>query len=362
VGVKRFSGVKAVSGKGEVSAVFSTLNVVDKDRDVTVPGAFTDGAEVVISSYAHGSWGGSLPVGKGTIREVGDEAVFEGRFFLDTTAGADTFEVVKQLGARQEWSYGYDILDAEPGVFDGQDVQYLKRLKVHEVSPVLVGAGVNTRTLGVKSGKDGAMPPQLVTYAAAIRPHDARVSTARWDVKAVTAGLREGMSIDELRSVHAYVDVKGDPSALASYGFLHHHGVGGEANLRACLAGVAEVNSARSAHLSQPERKAVYDHLAAHLDDGDRESPDFKDAPGGALKFHEEAADVLSRVEGLISRTSEVMALRRSKGKAISASTVDVLEWVHDDMRRLRTLLDSPQEDADREFARFVRSLRTEGE
>jgi hypothetical protein len=90
--------------------------------------------------------------------------------------------------------------------------------------------------------------------------------------------------------------------------------------------------------------------------------PELKSQPGGLLKFHEEAADVLARVEGLIARTSEVMALRREKGKAISASTVDILNWVHDDMRALRALLDSPQDDADREFARYVASQLRTGE
>jgi hypothetical protein len=348
--------IKSV-GKGTFSAVFATFNVIDKDGDVTEPTAFTAGAEVLVSSYQHTSWQGALPVGKGTIRLTDNEAIVDGSFFLDTTAGRDTFQVVKQLGAQQEWSYGFDILDAEPATVDGIDVRLLKRMTVHEVSPVLIGAGVNTRTLDVKSRKGGTMPPEATTYAAAIRPHETRVTAKRWDPRTVTGAK----SIDDLRAVHAYVKATGDPGDPASYGFLHHEQVGGEANLRACLAGIAQINGSKASGLSPAERRAVYDHLAAHLDDGDRDVPEFKSAPGGELKFHEEAADVLHRVEALIARTSEVMALRRSKGKAISPATVDVLEWVHDDMRQLRSLLDSPQEDADREYARFVRSLHETG-
>ena len=36
---------------------------------------------------------------------------------------------------------------------DGRSVQFLERLKVHEVSPVILGAGIATRTLATK-GKD----------------------------------------------------------------------------------------------------------------------------------------------------------------------------------------------------------------
>lgn len=137
--------------RGEVTAVFSTLNTKDSDGDVTLPGAFEPGAEVVISAYGHQSWSGVLPVGKGTIRETKAEAVLDGRFFLDTTAGRDTFTVVKELGEHGQWSYGYDPVKFSFGEHDGERVRFLEQLKVHEVSPVLLGAGVNTRTLSAKS-------------------------------------------------------------------------------------------------------------------------------------------------------------------------------------------------------------------
>lgn len=140
--------------KGEVEAVFATLNVKDHDDDVTKPGAFENGAEVVISAYNHKSWEGALPVGKGVIQEVGNEVVMKGRFFLNTTAGRDTFEVVKELGSRQEWSYGFNVLESEPGEHEGKSVRVLKRMAVHEVSPVLRGAGVGTTTRYAKSLKD----------------------------------------------------------------------------------------------------------------------------------------------------------------------------------------------------------------
>ncbi len=146
--------------KGEVEAVFSTLNVVDKDKDVTLPGAFGD-QTVRISAYNHQSWQGALPVGKGTISETPTNAVMKGQFFMDTQAGKDTFTVVKNLGELMEWSYGYDIMERSEGVWppddaNGQPVQFLKKLKVHEVSPVILGAGVDTRTLSAKGHKADA--------------------------------------------------------------------------------------------------------------------------------------------------------------------------------------------------------------
>ena len=136
--------------EGKVSAVFATFGVKDSDGDVTIPGAFVENAPVRISAFNHQSWEKALPVGKGIIRTTDQEAILEGQFFLQTTAGRETFEVVKELGSLGEWSYGFDILESEPGTHDGEPVQFLKALDVHEVSPVILGAGVNTRTLVAK--------------------------------------------------------------------------------------------------------------------------------------------------------------------------------------------------------------------
>ena len=88
---KTFSQVTVKdAAQGLVEAVFARFDVIDKDGDITVKGAFTDGASCVISAYGHKSWEGALPVGKGTIHEVGDTAVFSGQFFLNTSHGRDT--------------------------------------------------------------------------------------------------------------------------------------------------------------------------------------------------------------------------------------------------------------------------------
>lgn len=137
--------------RGEVRAVFSRFGVEDKDGDVTLPGAFEAGAEVPISAYGHKSWEGALPVGKAVIRADDQSAWVDARFFLTTMAGRETFETVKLLGALGQWSYGYEVIDSEVGEFNGKRARFLKRVRVNEVSPVLVGAGVDTRTIDAKS-------------------------------------------------------------------------------------------------------------------------------------------------------------------------------------------------------------------
>jgi hypothetical protein len=76
------------------------------------------------------------------------------------------------------------------------------------------------------------------------------------------------------------------------------------------------------------------------------------------MKFTDEAAAVMAGVSALLDRASDVMALRAAKGKSLASASIDLLEWLYDDLRRLRTVLDSPQDDAAREYVRYVHSLQ----
>src|SRR5688572_21041982 len=97
--------LKADGPEGSVTAVISTFNVIDKDGDVVLPGAFPDGIAVPLCSWGH-KWE-ELPVGRGVLSQDTERALFTGQFFLDTTPGLDTYRTVKNLGDLQEYSYGF---------------------------------------------------------------------------------------------------------------------------------------------------------------------------------------------------------------------------------------------------------------
>jgi len=331
--------------KGEVTAIFSTFDVVDSDGDVTRAGAFTDGAEVPISAYGHMSWQGMLPVGKATIRQTATQAILEGQFFMDTQAGRDTFTVVKELGSLGQWSYGFDIVKQSFGEFEGRQVRFLEEVRVHEVSPVLVGAGVGVRTLAAKSA---GRPDVRPVRKAAIPPHETEVVARAWDGPGTVAAIPDDARPSELRTVFAWVDSDGDPEAKSSYRFPHHHGVNGPANVRACLAGIAVLNGARGgAGIPEADREGVYRHLAAHLRDADREPPELRAQPGGSMKFAEEGHHVLAVVSAFVDRAKEVVALRRAKGRGLAPSSAELMSWVADEVKRLESLLSTPLGDED---------------
>lgn len=376
---------------GEVEAVFATLNSVDSDGDVTLPGAFQEGAPVKISAYGHLSWQGMLPVGKGTIHTVGNEAILKGQFFMNTQGGRDTFEVVKQLGDQQEWSYGYDPAEFSHGEMDGKSVRFLKKQTVFEVSPTLRGAGVGTRLLSAKSalavagaGQDPAgftgwpsseeaikavlAEEALATEAdastaaqeaiaragtkqasTAIDPHRTPVVTTAWTPVTTLKQIPEAARPSDLRSVFAWRDPNGDPELKSSYHLGHHEAMGGPANLRAVAMGIAALNGPEVAGIPEEERKAAYDHLAAHMRDADQDPPELRTGPVSALKFFDHGAAVMAAVSGFIDRASEVMAFRGRKGKGMSASSVELISWIDEEAARLKTLLTDPQSVAEEE-------------
>jgi hypothetical protein len=141
-----------VDAEGIGEAVFATLNVVDKDGDLTVPGAF--GNQTAKISPAH-DWG-APGMGLAEISESGDAAVAKLTFNMEMRSAKEWAESLKfnhAKGIDQEWSYGFDIEDASDETRDGETIRVLKKLKVYEVSPVMVGAGIDTRTRRMKSGK-----------------------------------------------------------------------------------------------------------------------------------------------------------------------------------------------------------------
>lgn len=251
---------------GEFRAVFSTFNVVDHDGDVTLPGAFQDGQKVRISYWGH-RWR-DLPVGKGMVHQDDEKAWVDGLFFLDTEGGAETYKTVKNLEDLQEWSYGFDIEEAHLGKFEDQDVQFLEKLTVYEVSPVMLGAGIGTGTESIKGKK------------AALATHSTSTTDAAWDGPANEARARSGEDQAYYRRIFAWMDPDGDPTVKSTYKFVHHmvdgDGNPGAANVRGCQTGIGVLNGGRGGTtIPKADRQGVWNHLARHLRDADLEPPEL---------------------------------------------------------------------------------------
>jgi hypothetical protein len=216
---KTLDAVELKAGdEGAFRATFATLApAVDKDGDVTLPGAFPVGKQVPISAYGHASWQGALPVGIGTIGADSQTAWVSGRFFLDTTGGRDTYLTVKHqsevgLGS---WSYGYEV---QSWSYDPAELRnypsatrILKKVDVFEVSPVLVAAGLGTRTDYVKAAK--TLDDQMQALRRRFDPDpDLALLKAEADLAISRAQLIEAGLVEAARRTYAEVQPGAVPS------------------------------------------------------------------------------------------------------------------------------------------------------
>jgi hypothetical protein len=198
---------------GAFIARIAQFNVMDLDSDVTLPGAFPDGKQVLVSAYQHGSWMGELPVGKATMKEDGEFAIGDGQFNLDSDSGKEHYETVKFSGSLQEWSYGFKVLEqadekeleAWAEQHDGaRPYRIIKKLDPFEISPVMRGAGIGTETIAIKSGSTyadqadaalAAVDALAIRYKelVALRREDGRElsETHRDRMKAIQVSLAE---------------------------------------------------------------------------------------------------------------------------------------------------------------------------
>jgi hypothetical protein len=147
-------------------------------------------------------------------------------------------------------------------------------------------------------------------------------------------------------------------------------GKDGAANVMQCVKGIALLNGARNGPgFPDDVAKAVYDHLADHLKDADRNPPEFLKAAEGKFTFYEQAAVALADFDAVLDRADEIVRLRAQKTrkfdskraeKAAQASALppvstEMLDWMTDSMRRAKALIDTPAEDLMRERLRFMR-------
>lgn len=197
--------IKEMDDQGLGLAKIATLSAIDHDGDTYQPGAFgwkEGGHQWVPILPSHDR--AAMPLGKARVYEADDAAFAEIHLNMKSEAGREWHAALKfdleKGNAVQEWSFGFGIIDKLHEARNGQDVRVLKRLDIHEVSPVVRGAGIGTGTLALKSR--GGFASQIdATIAAiddiiqragdvkALREADGRpMSTARLDQ---LAGLKQ---------------------------------------------------------------------------------------------------------------------------------------------------------------------------
>jgi len=137
-----------------------------------------------------------------------------------------------------------------------------------------------------------------------------------------------GMTPDRLRESHAWTDPDGDQADPASH-LLPHHGADGSASLEACAAAIAEIPSSR---LPAADRRAAWEHLAAHLRDGGLEPPELPGQPPASERVSAVATELVELVAWAQSRSR----LRASEGRPrLSTRTESAFRAIRDSIDAL---------------------------
>jgi hypothetical protein len=157
--------VKADNAGNFVALVYLCTGLADLDGDLIGPQAFRAGDDAVVSAWNHSAaMGSALPAGRGLVKVDGNRILVAGQFNLASTVGRDTYETVKQLGDRCEWSIGYSVkawrVPTPQEEAAGVD-RVITALEIFEVSPVVKGAAGPGRS-GTVDLKSAALTEEAV--------------------------------------------------------------------------------------------------------------------------------------------------------------------------------------------------------
>ncbi len=122
-----------------------------------------------------------------------------------------------------------------------------------------------------------AIMSQRISESArgAIPPHTAEKADegAAWDGPGEVAKCPAERG--PLRRMHAWVDGEGDPDAKQSYKLPHHLAESGQVVWRGVAAAMARLLQAGT-QIPDGDRRGVYNHLARHYKQFDKEAPEFR--------------------------------------------------------------------------------------
>ena len=162
--------------EGKIALKVATMGVIDRHYDILMPGSVGE-QQCLISQFNHASSrGAAVPIGKGRIYEQGNDLLFEGELDMKLGAACDTWHALNFAPELYEVSWGFLVTDATERQVDGEWVRGIEKTIVREVCPVMVGAGIDTGVISVKSDEnadqagsaDGNAPLPLLPTAAEV--------------------------------------------------------------------------------------------------------------------------------------------------------------------------------------------------
>lgn len=200
------------------------------------------------------------------------------RYNLSVQAAREAYSWLAFDAELAQFSWGSDVGKEKIVTRGGRD--FLVEAWPFEFSHVSEAAQREARLVAVRSA-----------LHSAIGRHSTATVSGSWD-----AAAQERAYTPPLGRYYAWREEGGDATAKSTFKFPHHVASSGAANLSGCSAGIAVLNGGRlapgSSRVWASDRQGIYNHLAGHLKDGDREPPELRAAE------HADFLDLLHSDEG----------------------------------------------------------------
>lgn len=367
------STIKSIDGR-LVSGFAAVFGNVDAYNDVIHAGAFKKTIQENAKRFRHLWMHDPFNPPTAAIREIREakrrelpEEVQENypeatggllvtREYLDTPRGNEILEGIK-AGAINEMSFAYDPLKfkfetPDDGPYKGMLIRHLEEMRLWDTSDVTWGA--NEATVAAKFAQMGLLEPKAgISYRdTGILPEDTEWSKP--GLGDFTENGWEELDDGEKKRIAAHFAWTAEmpPETFGSLKLPHHQAVKdgvGKAVWNGVKAAMGALLGSRGGvDIPEEDRKSVYNHLASHYKQFDKEAPDFKYVELSTMtsrmialaevKEMAFSAPQLERINRAIAELDEVLKTAEPPSARELALTADVLTRLEIAKRKLSLL------------------------
>ena len=274
-------GIKGYDDKEQVIIHSITSFTVDRDGEVIIP----KGAKIEnfrknpVVLFAHDYK--SPPIGKNISLEIKDDEIIAKTQFADTQLGRELYQLYKE-GFMSAWSVGFiPVKESDRKVLEGQKGKTYEEWELLEYSAVPVPSNPEALTIARSKGlkveeiekylevKDEMELKGVIPYKETPKaPED-----TPWNAP---KEIREA-DVSDLKIMCAWYDSE-NPDIKTSYKLPHHRAKDHYVVWRGVAAAMGALLGARGGvNIPEKDKRGVYNHLAKHYKQFDKEPPEFKE-------------------------------------------------------------------------------------
>ena len=348
--------VRQVDVERRILTILGTTPAKDRYRDIVEPrgGDLKAFRANPVFLWAHDY--SQPPIGKSVKETVTDQGIEFTIQFATTEFANEIFQLYRD-GFLKAASIGFVPLEWE-NLGDG-GYRYTK-WELLELSAVPVPANPEALALAVKRGLSQDLISRVfeseakgvISYGQAHPDGTPKApEDTEWDGPAEIAAA----SVDDLKIMCAWVDSE-NADNKGAYKLPHHKAAGEHAVVwKGVAAAMAALLGARGGvDVPEEDRKGIYNHLAKHYQEFEKEPPEFKDAAARANDG--DMAEMVDQCLELMDKCQKIMESMRDmmKGKAaqpIGKAGAVLAKRNKDRLVQAKTLIDEVLADAEGEPA-----------